>query len=89
MCLLLLETEQTFWPTQHIYNNHFAVHLKLTEHCKSTILQLKKKDVIIGRKVFLKDAIIRGNWANGTWKLCIIFAIACESNYIIIKHIQK
>ena len=24
--------------------NHFAVHLKLTQHCKSTILQLKKKD---------------------------------------------
>ena len=23
--------------------NHFAVHLKLTQHCKSTILQLKKR----------------------------------------------
>ena len=23
--------------------NHFAVHLKLTQHCKSTILQLKNK----------------------------------------------
>ena len=23
--------------------NHFAVHLKLIQHCKSTILQLKKK----------------------------------------------
>ena len=22
--------------------NHFSVHLKLTQHCKSTILQLKK-----------------------------------------------
>ena len=29
----------------HIYVEliHFAVHLKLTQHCKSTILQLKKK----------------------------------------------
>ena len=26
----------------HIYLNHFAVHLKLTQHCKFTILQLKK-----------------------------------------------
>ena len=26
--------------------NHFAVHLKLTEHCKPTILQLKKKKKI-------------------------------------------
>ena len=26
-----------------IYLNHFAVHLKLTQHFKSTILQLKKK----------------------------------------------
>ena len=24
-----------------IYNNHFAVHLKLTQYCKSTICQLK------------------------------------------------
>ena len=23
--------------------NHFAAHLKLTQHCKSTILQLKRK----------------------------------------------
>ena len=28
----------------HIYINHFAIHQKLTQHCKSTILQLKKKD---------------------------------------------
>ena len=27
----------------YIYLNHFAVHLKLTQHCKSTILQLIKK----------------------------------------------
>ena len=25
------------------YNNHFAVHQKLTQYCKSTIPQLKKK----------------------------------------------
>ena len=24
--------------------NHFAVHLKLTQHCKPTILQLKKQN---------------------------------------------
>ena len=23
--------------------NHFSIHQKLTQHCKSTILQLKKK----------------------------------------------
>ena len=27
----------------YIYLNHFAVHSKLTRHCKSIILQLKKK----------------------------------------------
>ena len=27
----------------YVYLNHFAVHLKLTQHCKSTILSLKKK----------------------------------------------
>ena len=26
-----------------MYNNHFAVHLKLTQHCKSTLLQYKMK----------------------------------------------
>ena len=28
-----------------LYMNHFAVHLKLTQHCKSTILQLLKKSL--------------------------------------------
>ena len=27
----------------YIYLNHFTVHLKLTQYCKSTIVQLKKK----------------------------------------------
>ena len=27
--------------------SHFAVHLKLTQHCESTILQLKEKKVVI------------------------------------------
>ena len=27
--------------------NHFAVHLKLTQHCKLTILQLKKEKACI------------------------------------------
>ena len=33
----------------HIYKkqNHFAVHVKLTQYCKSTILQLKKKRTLL------------------------------------------
>ena len=27
----------------YIYQNHFEVHLKLTQYCKSMILQLKKQ----------------------------------------------
>ena len=27
----------------YVYLNHFAVHQKLTQYCKSTILQLKEK----------------------------------------------
>ena len=27
----------------YIYMNHFAVYLKLTQHCKSTVLQYKIK----------------------------------------------
>ena len=26
----------------YIYSDHFAVHKKLTQHCKSTVLQIKK-----------------------------------------------
>ena len=29
---------------EYTYMNHFAVHPKLTQHCKSTILQLKNKN---------------------------------------------
>ena len=32
--------------------NHFAIHLKLTQHCKSTILQFKK------RHIYKKDTFI-------------------------------
>ena len=28
---------------KNLKKNHFAAHLKLTQHCKSPILQLKKK----------------------------------------------
>ena len=27
----------------YVYMSHFAVHQKLTQHCKSTILQIKKE----------------------------------------------
>ena len=27
----------------YVWLNHFALHLKVTQHCKSTILQKKKK----------------------------------------------
>ena len=33
--------------------NHYAVHLKLTQHCKSTILQYKIK-------IFFKKGLCRG-----------------------------
>ena len=48
----------------YIKLNHFAVHLKLTQHCKSTILQYKKiffkrmKDLFPGPlKVLVEDSI--------------------------------
>ena len=37
-----------------------GVHQKLTQHCKSTILQLKKKDTIHKVKFILKEEI---NWS--------------------------
>ena len=31
----------------YIYLNHFAVRLKVTQHCKSTILQFFKKLILL------------------------------------------
>ena len=31
------------WISVYVYLNHFAIHLKLTQHCKSAILQYKIK----------------------------------------------
>lgn len=31
------------WISVDVQQNHFAVHLKLTQHCKSSILQYKIK----------------------------------------------
>ena len=36
------------WTYVYVYLNHFAVYLKLTQHCKSTTLQYKIK--IKGKK---------------------------------------
>ena len=30
------------WINVYVELNHFAIHLKLTQYCKSTILQYKK-----------------------------------------------
>ena len=48
------ETEQE-WLYAYVYLNHFAVHLKLTQHCKSRILQCKIK--------------IKLNWKNSDYKI--------------------
>ena len=31
------------WIYMYVWRSHFAVHLKLTQHCKSIILQFKKR----------------------------------------------
>ena len=36
------ENEYIYTYIYYIYMNHFAVHQKLAQHCKSTVLQLKK-----------------------------------------------
>ena len=43
-------------PIIYICLNHFAVHLKLTQHCKSAILQTKI--------IFLKNTNLGGFWAS-------------------------
>ena len=61
--------------------NHFAVHLKLTQHCKSTILQFKKKKkklalLLLRRTVMARMSKVgkhKGMWGGqrehsmGTW----------------------
>ena len=41
----------------HIELNNFAVHLKLTQHCKSTILQLKKIKINLKKKVVCETKV--------------------------------
>ena len=46
----------------YISPSHFAVHLKLTQHCKSTILQLKKKKretyIVVLNKCVLRASLV-------------------------------
>ena len=37
--------------------NHFAVHQKLIQHCKSTILQLKKINKIKKKEFLMEKAV--------------------------------
>ena len=54
----------------YIKRNHFAVHLKLTQHCKSTILQykikIKRKSNFEKVKVELGFLKLPRGWSN-TW----------------------
>ena len=44
----------------YVYHNHYSVHLRLTQYCKSTILPLKKK------LVFLKGSGAGGGDEGGS-----------------------
>ena len=46
--------------------NHFAEHLKATQHCKSTILQLKKIQII--KNV---TYILREQWKRNPYNNCV------------------
>ena len=46
--------------------NHSAVHLKLTQHCKSTILQLKREKIGTWVKRLLKKVIVHLSCAGQT-----------------------
>ena len=37
--------EKNLKKNLYVWLNHFVVHLKLTQHCKSAVLQLKFKNV--------------------------------------------
>ena len=43
------ESKKNIYLKKNIYMkpNHFAVHLKLTQHCKSAVFQLKKKKKLL------------------------------------------
>ena len=52
--------------------NHFAVHLKLTQHCKSNILELKKKSdehLLRGRGIGKKEWITKKHKETYGWSL--------------------
>ena len=53
----------------YIYLNHFAVHLKLTQHCKSTILQ--------------KKAICFGKNPHTPWTVCC--TVSVRSAFLLYK----
>ena len=59
-CKELDTTEATEPSGTHVQLNHFAVRLKLTPHCKSTVLQYKKN--LKTHKVMTCRAGKRGFW---------------------------
>ena len=55
----------------YIYLNHFAVFLKLTQHCTSTILQLKKEYFFqdnfkcqLSLQIFIETMELSGNFSQ-------------------------
>ena len=73
------EEYKTAWKDDYRYNCHFAVQQKLIWHCKSTILQLKKKNCacwkIKGELLFLESPVnsawesqVSGNLQGWDWR---------------------
>ena len=73
-----------------MYNNHFAVHQKLTQRCKPIILQLKKKKSKIYYPADL--ALVQG-WGSSVLPDCLDQQNCLQSSKVPMlsmdKHIKK
>ena len=73
------------WIYVYVYLNHFAVYLKLTQHCKSTILQYKLKIKL----KFWNKIKCEGKKKTGSKKLWIFLLICPQSKQPSKNHCRK
>ena len=57
-----------------MYNNHFAAYRKLTQHCKSTILQFLQREYFLYEKANRKSLLHQG---PGGHSLFLLFPSPC------------
>ena len=73
----------------YIYLNHFVIHQKLTQHCKSTISSVQFSRSVVSNSVISWTAACQASLSitnSQSWLKLMYIELVMPSNYLIINY---